>query len=108
MPDISSSDKVSLPSYYLRVRTKHGEAFKRESSLIGRDEKSALDSVEKRFNDGESVDNKWEKYYLVKRYWILPVLKGAEMAVEEARLEIREKGTCGWTVRLASGFYKSR
>ncbi len=106
MPDILSSAEVSLPSYYLRVKTKYGEVFKRENGLISKNEKDALLEIKERF-DGVNTTDSWEKYYLVKRYWILPIHKGSDMEIEEAQLEIKKAENCNWTVRRVSDFLKT-
>jgi hypothetical protein len=106
MPDNLNSEKRSSPSYYLGVKTTHREVFKRESALSDKDEEDAILAAEKRFNSGELVNNIWEKYFLIKRYWILPILKGADMVVEEARLEIKKEGVCNWNVKRIGDFHR--
>lgn len=108
MSGVLGSKDVLLPFYALRVRTKHGKVFKRDICLVSRNEQGSLLEIKKLFDerDSEDPEDSWETYYLIKSNWKLPICKGSDMIIEEARLEIKKEERWNWSVKRVDNFVK--
>ena len=107
MFDAANSQDTSLSSCScsMRVKTIITNYIKSEIGLLSKDEKSALEEIEKIFNAKDSANN-LEAYFLRRSRWKLPMQKGADMITEEALLEIKRVGTHTWSVKRIGGFVK--